>query len=92
MGKEICPMNILAWIILGGLAGWVATLITGDNGRVAALGNIALGIVGAFLGGFIARTLGSGGITGFNLGSFLIALAGSVFILLLASMFRTREM
>jgi uncharacterized membrane protein YeaQ/YmgE (transglycosylase-associated protein family) len=74
-------MGIIAWIIMGALAGWIASMIAGTNREQGAIGNIVVGILGAFLGGFIARSLGIGDVTGFNLGSFLIALAGAVVLL-----------
>ncbi len=74
-------MGIIAWIIMGALAGWIASMIAGTNREQGAIGNIIVGILGAFIGGFLARTLGIGDITGFNIGSFLIALAGAVVLL-----------
>src|SRR5687767_15290465 len=46
-------MGILAWIILGGIAGWIASMLAGKNGEQGILGNIIVGIIGAFIGGFI---------------------------------------
>jgi uncharacterized membrane protein YeaQ/YmgE (transglycosylase-associated protein family) len=51
-------MNILLWIIFGGLAGWLATLIVGADAGFGLIGNIIVGIVGAFIGGFIADKTG----------------------------------
>ena len=73
-------MNILGWIVLGGLAGWLAsTLVRG--GGLGILGDILVGIVGAFIGGFIVNLLGGAGITGFNLWSFFVAVIGAVVLL-----------
>ncbi len=74
-------MGIITWIIFGALAGWIASMIAGTNKEQGAIGNIIVGILGAFLGGMIARAAGIGDITGFNLGSFLIALVGAVVLL-----------
>lgn len=47
-------MNILLWIIFGGLAGWLASMIMGADASLGVLGNIIVGIIGAFIGGWIA--------------------------------------
>ncbi len=72
-------MNIVVWILFGAIAGWLAGLIMGD--RRGWLGNILVGILGAALGGFIASLLGFGGVTGFNLYSLLVAVAGACLLL-----------
>jgi uncharacterized membrane protein YeaQ/YmgE (transglycosylase-associated protein family) len=74
-------MGILAWIVLGALAGWIASLIMGKDHQMGAFKNIAVGIVGAFIGGFVMNVLGGKGVTGFNLWSLLVAIAGSVLLL-----------
>lgn len=71
-------MWIISWIILGGLAGWVASMIAGTNKEQGVLGNIVVGIIGAMIGGFIVNLFGVDGITGFNIWSFAVALLGSV--------------
>lgn len=73
-------MNILLWLILGALAGWLAGLIMGSDGR-NWLVNILIGVLGAAIGGFVASLLGLGGITAFNLYSLLIAVAGACLLL-----------
>ncbi|HEY8999185.1 MAG TPA: GlsB/YeaQ/YmgE family stress response membrane protein [Candidatus Saccharimonadales bacterium] len=74
-------MGLFAWIILGGLAGWIASIIAGNNKDQGVLGNIGVGIVGALIGGFIVDVLGGKGITGFNIWSLLVAVAGSLILL-----------
>jgi len=76
-------MGIIGWIVLGGLAGWVASMIVGTNGQQGLLGNIVAGIIGGVLGGFIFNLLGGAGVTGFNLWSFLVALIGAIIVLLI---------
>ena len=49
--------NILVWIILGALAGWIASMIMGRNAQMGALANIVVGIVGALIGGFLMNAL-----------------------------------
>jgi len=74
-------MGIILWIIFGALVGWIASMIAGTNEEQGAIGNIIVGILGAFLGGLIVSVFGGSGITGFNLGSFLVALLGAVVLL-----------
>ncbi len=74
-------MNIIVWILFGALAGWIASLIMNTNEEQGAFANIVVGIFGALIGGFIARQLGSSGVDGFNLGSLLIAVLGSMLLL-----------
>lgn len=76
-------MGIIAWIIFGGLAGWIASMIAGTNEEQGLLGNIIVGILGALVGGFLFDLLGGSGITGFNIWSMLVAIAGSVVLLLI---------
>jgi uncharacterized membrane protein YeaQ/YmgE (transglycosylase-associated protein family) len=76
-------MGIILFIIFGALVGWVASMIAGTNARQGALGNIVVGILGAFLGGWIMNAITGRGITGFNLWSFLVALGGAVVLLFL---------
>lgn len=75
-------MNILLWIVLGALAGWLAGIVLGHERR-NWLANLVLGILGAGLGGAIATALGFGGITGFNLYSLLLAVAGACLLLII---------
>lgn len=83
-------MGILSWIVLGALAGWLASVITGRNDQMGCLTNIVIGIIGAFIGGFIMTQLGGSDITGFNLYSFLVATGGAVVLLVLLGLIRGR--
>ncbi len=74
-------MGILSWIVMGGLAGWVASMVMKKNGSMGILGNIIVGIVGAFIGGFVVSLVGGYGVTGFDFRSFLVALLGAVILL-----------
>lgn len=73
-------MSILAWIVIGGLAGWVASLImsTENNGIIT---NVIVGVIGGFIGGFVFSALGGAGVTGFNMWSFMVAVVGAVILL-----------
>lgn len=83
-------MGIIAWIILGALAGWIASMITGNNARMGCLANIAVGIVGAFIGGFVMNSFGGAGVTGFNPYSLFVAVLGAVVLLFVVSLFQRR--
>lgn len=83
-------MGIISWIILGALAGWIGSMITGDSSRMGAGANIVVGIIGAFLGGFIFSAFGGAGITGFNLWSIVVATIGSVVLLFIIHLFTRR--
>lgn len=74
-------LGFIGWIVLGGLAGWVASMIAGTDARQGLLGNIVVGIVGGLVGGFVFGLFGGSGVTGFNLWSFLVALVGAVILL-----------
>jgi uncharacterized membrane protein YeaQ/YmgE (transglycosylase-associated protein family) len=72
---------MFSWIILGGLAGWIASIITGRNERQGCLMNIVVGVIGAFIGGALMSFFSDISFTGFNLSSFLVALVGAVILL-----------
>lgn len=85
-------MGILSWIIFGALAGWIASMIMGKNESMGAFANIVVGIIGSFIGGFISSNLlGMGKVSGFNLSSFLIAIAGSVILLFIVNAIQKRK-
>jgi uncharacterized membrane protein YeaQ/YmgE (transglycosylase-associated protein family) len=81
-------MGIILWIIFGALAGWIASMIMGTNDKQGAFLNIVIGIVGAFLGGWLMSLIGKSGVAGFNLRSFLVALAGAVVLIFIVKLFR----
>jgi len=83
-------MSICGWLILGGLAGWIASMITNRNDQQGCLMNIIVGIVGAAIGGAVIGIFGGGGVTGFNLWSLIVAVIGAV-LLLAAVNFFTRK-
>lgn len=74
-------MSFFAWIVLGGFAGWIASLLTGLGRKMGCLLNIVAGITGAVVGGFVFTQLGSKGVTGFNWWSFGVALGGAIIVL-----------
>ena len=83
-------MNYLVWIIFGALAGWLASIVMKKNQSMGAIANIIVGIIGAFLGGYIMQLVGGPGITGFNLTSLLVAIVGAVVLLFDVGLFSRR--
>jgi uncharacterized membrane protein YeaQ/YmgE (transglycosylase-associated protein family) len=82
-------MELLIWIVFGGIVGWIASMIMGTGEGV--LGNIVVGVVGAVLGGFIMNAFGQAGVTGFNFYSFFVAILGSVILLWIYRAFTHRR-
>ncbi len=83
-------MGIIAWIVLGAIAGFVANLIAGGNEGI--VGTVLLGIIGAVVGGFIAGSvLGIADITGLNASSILVAIFGAVIVLVVWHAFAGRR-
>ncbi len=75
-------MSILGWIFFGLITGFVASRVVSSRGEGCVL-NIALGIVGACVGGFIFNAIGGHGVTGFNLYSMFVAVIGAIVVLVL---------
>ena len=73
-------MSILAWLVLGLLAGFIGSKIVNKSGEGILL-DIVLGIVGAFIGGWLFTMFGHSGVTGLNLYSLLVAVVGSIIFL-----------
>ena len=77
-------MGIISWIIFGALAGWVASAVIGGGGRRGCLSNVIIGVLGAFIGGFLVEWLtGSAVYFSWNWRSFGVAVLGSVVLLLI---------
>ena len=77
-------MSILAWIVLGLIAGFAASKIVNRQGKGMIL-NMVLGMVGALVGGWILSALGGCGVTGFDLYSILVAILGAVVLLVIGN-------
>jgi len=75
-------MTLLAWLVVGLVAGWIGSMIVNRRGEGLIL-DIVLGVIGAFVGGFIFNALGHGGVTGINLYSIFVAAVGAVIVLVL---------
>jgi uncharacterized membrane protein YeaQ/YmgE (transglycosylase-associated protein family) len=74
-------MSVIAWIVLGLIAGFIASKIVNRHGEGVFL-DIVLGVVGAVIGGWVFGLVGLGGVTGLNVWSLLVAIAGSILVLL----------
>ena len=74
-------MGILSWIIMGLIVGVIAKWIMPGKDGGGIIITIILGIAGAFVGGFIGSLIGLGGVSGFNIGSFILAILGALLLL-----------
>ena len=74
-------MSILAWIVLGLVAGFIGSKIVNKSGEGLLL-DIVLGVIGAVVGGWLFNTFGASGVTGLNLYSLLVAVIGAVVVLI----------
>jgi uncharacterized membrane protein YeaQ/YmgE (transglycosylase-associated protein family) len=83
-------MSLMAWLVLGLLAGFIAGKIVNRHGQ-GVLIDIVLGIVGAFAGGFLFHMVGVKGVTGFNLWSLLVATTGATVLLVAYHAIRRRR-
>ncbi len=70
-------MGILSWIILGALAGWIASMVMKTDAEQGAAANIIVGIIGAFVGGLVMGLFDQAGVTGFNIRSVLVSVVGA---------------
>ncbi len=83
-------MNFLIWLIVGGVVGWLASLVMRTDAQQGILLNVIVGIIGAFIGGWvISPMVGVGSINeGLSIGSFLVSLVGAVVLLAVVNLFR----
>lgn len=81
-------MNVILWIVFGGIVGWIASIIMRTDAEMGIGSNIIVGILGALIGGWVATLFGGPGITGFNISSFLVAILGAVILLFIVRGFR----
>ncbi len=84
-------MGVLLWIIFGGLVGWIASLVMGTDSQQGIILNIVVGVIGAFIGGWLASAFGSVGVTGFNLYSFIVATIGAIVLIALVKLVTGRN-
>jgi uncharacterized membrane protein YeaQ/YmgE (transglycosylase-associated protein family) len=83
-------MGILVWLIVGGVVGWLASIVMRTDAQQGILLNVVVGIVGALLAGFIVSPmLGIGTINeGISLATFLVSLVGAIILLAIVNLFR----
>jgi uncharacterized membrane protein YeaQ/YmgE (transglycosylase-associated protein family) len=84
-------MDFIVWIIFGAIAGWIASIIMKKNKKMGAIANIIVGIIGAFLGGYIMQLRGVEVEAGFNFTSLLVAIFGAVVLLFILGLFSRRR-
>lgn len=84
-------MGPIGWIVLGGLAGWIASKFVGVDKDQGIIGNIIVGIIGALLGGWVFNLVGGSGVSGFNIWSFFVALVGAVIVLFIWKAIRQKN-
>ena len=85
------PVNILIWVIVGAIAGWLASLVMKTDAEQGMILNVVVGIVGAFLGGWLLSPLfGTGTINAndFSITSLLVSFLGAVILLAIVNLFR----
>ena len=78
-------MGIIAWVILGALSGWIASIIMDKNASMGAIANIITGIIGAFIGGVVFNFFGAQKVTGLNIHSALVSIVGACILLWILS-------
>jgi uncharacterized membrane protein YeaQ/YmgE (transglycosylase-associated protein family) len=84
-------MNLIIWLVVGGLVGWVASMMMKTDGQQGILLNVVVGIVGAFIGGFLlAPMFGTGTVNSgdFSVGGLAVSLLGAVILLAIVNLFR----
>ena len=87
-------MTFIAWLVIGGLLGWLASIVMGRNDQMGIILNIVVGIVGAFLGGLLLAPLfGTGTINqnDFSMGSLLVSFLGAIILLFIVGLFFRRR-
>ncbi|MGO1069891.1 GlsB/YeaQ/YmgE family stress response membrane protein [Lysobacter sp. CA199] len=84
--------GLIVWLVVGGVIGWIASMIMRTDGQQGIFLNVIVGIVGAFLGGWLGGVLGIGAGTinsgAFNLPGLLLSLVGAVVLLAIVNLFR----
>lgn len=82
-------MSLLIYIIFGGLVGWVASMVMGTDNQQGIILNVVVGVIGAALGSWIFSLLGiNATVSGFDIGSFVVALVGAVILIAIVKALR----
>jgi uncharacterized membrane protein YeaQ/YmgE (transglycosylase-associated protein family) len=83
--------TLIVWVIVGAIAGWLASIVMKTNGQQGLIQDIIVGVVGGVIGGFLFNTLGVGGaVTGLNVTSVVVAFVGAIVLLALLRIFNGR--
>ena len=84
--------TLVVWVVIGAIAGWLASIVMRTNGRQGLLQDIVVGVIGGIIGGFLFNALGVGGrVTGFNLTSIVVAFVGAIVLLVLVRLLTGRR-
>ena len=86
-------MNFIVWLVVGGVLGWLASMVMKTDGQQGILLNVIVGIVGAFLGGLLLAPLfGTGTInsSSFSVGSLIVSFVGALILLAIVNLIRSR--
>jgi uncharacterized membrane protein YeaQ/YmgE (transglycosylase-associated protein family) len=81
-------MSFCSWLVLGGLAGWLASIIKGTNAQMGMFANIATGVIGSMIGGWLFSFFGGRGVSGINLYSLVVATVGAVILITIVQALR----
>jgi uncharacterized membrane protein YeaQ/YmgE (transglycosylase-associated protein family) len=81
-------MGYIAWLVLGGVAGWIASKIMKTDASQGIILNVIVGIIGASLGGWLFGFFGGTGVTGFNFYSLLVSVVGAVALIWIVKFIR----
>ena len=83
------PMGLIAWLVVGGIAGWLASMVIPSG--FGLIGDIVAGIIGGFIGGFLFHAVGEVGMTGLSLWSIVVSFIGAVVLLYVIRFFSGRR-
>ena len=85
-------MNFIIWLVIGGIIGWLASIVMRTDGQQGIILNVIVGIVGAFIGGFVGSALGISGAnindSGLSVTSFIVSLVGAIILLAIVNLVR----
>lgn len=84
-------MDIIFWLVLGAVSGWIASVVMKTNAQQGMILDIVLGVVGAFVGGFLFSLIGQPGVTGFNIYSFVVAIIGATALIFIGRTFQRQS-
>ena len=82
--------NLIVWLVLGGISGWIASKITGNDKSMGIGWNLIVGIAGAFIGGWLVGIFGWGPATGLNIWRFIVSVVGAVILLAVVNLVRRK--